>query len=316
MSPAEQFLDCFIDKSIKQKFVKIHRNTIKDILKISLPITMSAAVMSITNMIDLGLIMRRLVGAGYSEIEATAMYGNYTTYATPMFNLVISMLTPITIAFMPTLVRENGNKKSFNLILEQELLLTFLISVPLTIGICVYSREILNLLFIGEGLQIGSKLLTYLSLSLFFTAPLLVLNSSLEASGEIRAPLISMTVGSAFKLLVSYILISNPAFGIFGAPIGTLVSYIAALCVSLCIAYKRRKIIPPIAKTMALPAINSFISIIAIYTIYLKINMLDRKILFMLAIFATMVLYAILCLATGALFKIRDFRRQNAQIDN
>ncbi len=301
-----------------QESVRIQKNIIKDMLKISVPITVSAAVMSITNMIDLALIMRRLMEGGFSESEATALYGNYTTYATPMFNLAVSLLTPITIAFMPSLVKANKSKKSFDDILEQELSLIFWISVPLTVGMCTYSKEILGLLFNGEGIIIGSVLLTYLSISLFFIAPLLVLNSALEALGEIKAPMFSMIIGSVFKLLISYILISEPRFGILGAPIGTLVSYAVAFCVSLLIAYKRKNVVAPIMKTIALPAINSYLAIIAVYPIYLKaasVNV-NEKLSFLIAVFITIILYVLLGVSADFISEIRNFRRQTAQSEN
>ena len=302
-----------INKKAKQNRFLIDKSIIKDILKISIPITISAAVMSITNMIDLALIMRRLTEGGFSESEATALYGNYTTYATPMFNLIVSLLTPITIAFMPSLVKSSGNKKSFTSILEKELSLIFWLSVPLTFGMCVYSREVLDLLFNGEGIEMGSVLLTYLSVSLVFMSPLLVLNSALEAQGEIKAPMISMIIGSVFKLIISYILISNPNFGILGAPLGTIASYVIAFGVSLVIAYKRKGIVLPIIKTISLPIINSFIAVIAVYPVYLKGYNANSTLSFIVAVLFTMLIYILLSVSKDFVSNLKNLRMQNAQ---
>lgn len=293
----------------KQNNVVSDKDIIKDILKISFPITISAAIMSITNMIDLALIMRQLISAGYSESNAAALYGNYTTYATPMFNLVVSLLTPITIAFFPSLIKVRKNSLEFSKTLEKEFFLIFWISIPITLGMCVYRNEVLNLLFKGGGLEIGGSLLMYLSLSLFFVAPLLVLNSALESFGDTKAPMISMIIGSIFKIVVSYFMISNPKFGIFGAPIGTLVSYIVAFSASLFIAHKQRGISPPIIKTIALPAINSFLAVFAIYPIYLKLQ-IKSDIKFLISVIATVALYILLSFFTDAKSELLYFGRK------
>ena len=256
--------------------------------------------------------MRLLISAGYSESNATALYGNYTTYATPMFNLVVSLLTPITIAFLPSLIKVRKSSVEFSKTLEKEFFLIFWISIPITLGMCVYRNEVLSLLFRGDGLEIGGSLLMYLSLSLFFVAPLLVLNSALESFGETKTPMISMIIGSVFKVVVSYLMISNPKFGIYGAPIGTLVSYIVAFSVSLFIAHKQRGISPPIIKTLAFPAINSFLAIFAIYPIYLN-SQIKSDVKFLLSVIATVALYILLSFLTDAKNNLRDLGHKTAK---
>ena len=95
-----------IREKARQNNYKPERHSIlKRIFSISVPITLSAAVMSITNIIDLMLIMRRLTDLGYTEIDATALYGNYTTLAVPMFNLAVTVITPISVAYLPVFTR-------------------------------------------------------------------------------------------------------------------------------------------------------------------------------------------------------------------
>ncbi|MBQ8512971.1 MAG: oligosaccharide flippase family protein, partial [Clostridia bacterium] len=50
-------------------------------LKISLPVTISASVMSMTNMIDTAMIQRVLRLSGMTEEAAATLYGNYTSLA-------------------------------------------------------------------------------------------------------------------------------------------------------------------------------------------------------------------------------------------
>ena len=66
------------------------------LVKIALPVTLTASVSSLTSMLDLGIMMRRLQSSGLMNAErANAFYGNYTTLAVPMFNLPPVLIYPM-----------------------------------------------------------------------------------------------------------------------------------------------------------------------------------------------------------------------------
>jgi stage V sporulation protein B len=223
---------------IKIKRYKTGQNgIIRKIFRISLPITVSAAIMSLTNVIDLGLIMRSLEHIGYTEAESAAMYGNYTTLAVPMLNLALAIISPISIAYLPVFTKAITTN-DYELLEQSEtsaLKLASFIASPMLVGLIVYSREILSILFPSSSADVGAMLLCLLCPAIVFSSSLLIINNSLEAGGRVRAPLISMSLGCVVKILVSYFLIRNPAFGISGAPIGTVCSYATALLVSTII---------------------------------------------------------------------------------
>jgi len=238
-------------------------SVLKRIFSISLPITVSAAVMSIGSIVDLTVIMRRLIDAGYSQLEATSLYGNYTTYAVPMFNLVIALITPLSTAFLPVFVKarvcgelimqEESYKNSFTL--------SAIVSAPMILGMAVFSREILTVIFGEGGVSIGAPLLTMLMPGAFFMSVLLMVNTALEARGDVRTPVISMSVATVFKVIISSALLSHPDFGISGAPIGTAVSYAVALSISVLVSVKKHGMRPPVLSTHVLPYLNAFVSV-------------------------------------------------------
>lgn len=275
---------------------------IKRIIYISFPISAGAIIMSITNVIDLGIVMNRLKSLGYSSVAATSMYGNYTTLATPIFNTIISLFVPITIAFMPSLIKEKHDMDKFNSILEDELKISSFIFIPLSIGVCVYSEEILKLLFNVNGVFLGSKLLIYLMISVFFIIPLYIVNCAMEAKGDVKVTMISMLVGAVFKIISGSLLIGNKSFGIFGAPISTLAFYAAALITSVAICYKTTRIKLPLIKSMSVPLINSFISIYIFYALHLHLSTkINWIISFISAVILTILLYFALNLIEGNL---------------
>ncbi len=304
-------------QKIARQKINIDEKTqiISKIIKISLPIAIGAMIMSITNIIDLGIVMRRLIYIGHSSSSATSLYGNYTTFATPMFNMVVSLFTPLTVAFMPALISERTDKSKIYYVMQNELDISFFIFIPITVGLCTYSEEILLLLFDDSGVFLGSRLLIYMMLSIFFLIPLSILNCIMEALGQVKVPMISMLMGGIFKILSGYFLIGNMGFGIIGAPISTLIFYGVALITSQIIAYKRSGIVIPIIRSAFLPLVNSFISIYTVYPLYsyisIRINWIAA---FILSVALSIGLY-LLVNALEDLVKLKSYIKiHNAQI--
>jgi stage V sporulation protein B len=238
------------------------RAVMKKLYSISTPITLSAAVMSLTGLLDLFLIMKGLISSGASREVATALYGNYTTLAVPMFNLAVSLITPVSIAFLPSMTRAYiNNRKDFSLVCGLTFGITAALTAPLAFGMMMYPREILSLLFEDSGAAIGSRPLLILSIGLFFYSALTVVNTALESMGLVRAPVYSMLVGCAVKLIVSLVLIRIPKYGIMGAPIGTVASYGVSLAVALIYGSKKCKEKFPIISSYTLPSLLAFVAV-------------------------------------------------------
>ena len=221
-------------EKIRQKTKISAKWIIKEIFKISVPITISSAIMGISNIVDLGMIIKRLVAAGMSAERAISLYGNFTTLAVPMLNLVMALITPLSAAALPHLTKAHvlNNRIGFSDFTEKVLKICASLSLPLTFAFVFYSEQILVLLFDDVSAQTAAPLLTLLAPSVFFMSMLTVTNTVLESSLHTKAPLIAMSVGSVFKFLISYILIANPEIGICGAPIGTSIYYAISFLIS------------------------------------------------------------------------------------
>lgn len=295
------------NKNIEQNG-NVYKNSfvLRRIFSISLPITLGASVMSITSVCDLALIMRKLISLGYTASEATALYGNYTTLAVPMFNLAISIITPISVAFMPifTKARVLEDKRLISSSAKSSLELSALLSAPLMLGMMLYSREILTMLFGNVGIDEGAPLLCLLAPGIFFMSVLLITNSILEAHGYLKAPIISMLIGSTSKIIISYSLLSNADYGISGAPIGTVVSYAIALIISLVLLIKKCSITLPIIRAYIIPFINSTLSILATRGLYnYLLNTTNASSALLAVILSCAIIYAALTLISGFLGK-------------
>lgn len=236
---------------------------IKRIFRISIPITLSSAIMGISNIIDLGMIMKRLIDAGASSEDAIAIYGNFTTLAVPMLNLIMALVSPLSTSALPHLTEHNvlGNRNDFSDFCQKVINITALISIPISFAFLLFSKEILMLLFNDRSAEIAAPLLSLLAPSVAFLPMLTVCNTVLEASSHTKAPLVSMSIGAIFKIAVSYVLIGIPKIAIMGAPIGTDISYGISFIISAALMFKYSKVRYTVFLSLWKPFICSFLSV-------------------------------------------------------
>lgn len=196
------------------------------VLRIAFPITLCASLLGIGRIIDMTLIMRRLGHIGISTSVANEIYGSYTTLALPVFSLVPALVTPISESLIPRLsaAAETGESLEQSTAVEKALRLTALIGMPSSMGITLYSRQILDLIFPNqpEAVYIAAPLLSFLGASVIFSCLITTTNAILQAYQRVLLPIASMAVGAIVKAVSAYFLIGSAGIGELGAPISTL----------------------------------------------------------------------------------------------
>lgn len=206
------------------------------LIRLAIPITLSSTVLGVTRIADMALIMRRLQDIGYSAAGANVIYGSYTTLAVPIFNLLPSLITPLALAVVPrlsaALLRERG--EGAKEIVGVALRISVLFSMPASVAIAVYSKQMLGLLFAGEGeaIEIAAPLLAALGASVLFSCLITTTNAILQAYGRANVAMISMSIGAALKIGSAYLLIGTEGVGAYGAPLSTLVCNVAITAIN------------------------------------------------------------------------------------
>lgn len=213
---------------------------LKRIVLIALPVTVSASVMSLTNLIDMTLIQRLLQSfRGMSEAQATAVYGNYTSLCVPLFNLPPYLVYPISYSIAPLIKTAvaSGDKKRAQLVMESSLRVAVLIGIPCALGMSALAKPILH--FFGYrywSVVSAAPLLALLAPSTFFICVLSITNAILQANGFERKPVISMLVGAAVKIASNTVLIR--VIGMPGTPISTFLCYLTATALNIYFVVK------------------------------------------------------------------------------
>ena len=238
------------------------RETVSEVLKIAIPITLGSALSSVVSIIDLALIMNGLKSAGTDATLANVLYGNYTTLAVPMLSLVSTFVTPITTAMLPLLasdfMKKDGRVYSENL--TTALTLTAIISTPCAVFFAIFSRQALSVIFEESSAALGAPFLSLLAPAILLVGPLAVLNTSLEASGKPSVAFVSLSVGAIGKLILTAFLLWYTDLGILCAPIGTSVYYILSYLISHKCAQSGGEIEFSVTRALLAPTIASVTS--------------------------------------------------------
>ena len=249
--------------------VESRRVLLGQLLKIALPIALTASVSSLTSMLDLGIMMRRLQSSGLMNAEeANAFYGNYTTLAVPMFNLPPVLIYPISYSIVPLLssLFAAGNRGRAKQVIESALRFSAMLAIPCALGLSALAGPILRLLYSDESSATAAPMLSILAIAVFFVGMLAVTNAVLQACGKAHLPVVSMVAGGAVKLVSSYILIGE--IGTAGTPVSTVLCYVTAVVINMIFVIKYTGIMPSVVKTYVRPLFASALGIACACLVY------------------------------------------------
>lgn len=232
--------------------LRTRRNILKELIIIAIPITIGASVSSLTSLIDMATITRRLVtrpevlanydfmfregtkfaqqaleegwkGAELYTHQASTLYGMYTGKAMTIFNLPLTLVVALGMSVVPAISAALTRKNSQNArsMTESAIRIAILFAAPCALGLSSLSKEVLYLLFGDTNAQ---TVMSILSFAIIPVAIVSVTNAILQAYGKVYLPVINMIIGGLAKILVNFFCI--PYLGIDGAPLGTFVCYL------------------------------------------------------------------------------------------
>ena len=201
---------------------------VRDIFTIGVPIALGACILALLNSVDSKLCMNRLQSAAhFSYREAKILYGVYGKAQT-LFNLPAAFITPLTISIVPAisgaLAKRNHDEAAK--VSEDSMRISAVISIPMGVGLSVLAVPIMQVLYPGSHMA-GPGLLRIMGIASFFVCILLMENAILQASGKEKLTMVTLIIGGVIKIVINWFLVARRPINIYGAPIGTLVSYLA-----------------------------------------------------------------------------------------
>ena len=205
------------------------RELLVTLLKFAIPITLGSCFLHLLDLIDGGILMNQLQRtAGFSLAEAKDMEA-LLGHARKFFDLPGAFVIPISTSLLPVLsgAFASGDREEVDRISFISLRVTLLISIPASVGMCLFSDPICRLLLAGSPSAAAGTvpLLAMLSVAIAFNSMLYVTNAILQSLGRPTVPVINMAVGGIVKISLSFVLTGMPQVNVMGAAVSTVVSY-------------------------------------------------------------------------------------------
>lgn len=274
---------------------------LKRLVLIALPITISASVMSLTNLIDAAIVQRLLQYTGLTQVAATELYGNYTSLAVPMFNMPPVLIYPISYSIVPLLsaARKMGDTQRCKAVSESSMRISMIVGIPCGLGLAALAKPILSLFYKASSVELAAPLLCILGPSTAFICILSVTNALLQSAGYERKPLISMLAGAAVKLVTNFFLINT--IGMKGTPISTFLCYLTVTVLNLHFVHKYVGVMPKLSGLFGKPlAAGAVCAVCAYYVNAFLASHISSKIAVLAAIAVAVFVYgAVLFLIRG-----------------
>lgn len=272
----------------KESIVKV----IKNILQVSIPISLSAILSSISKNIDSTTVVRGLK-TFMDEGAAKIQYGILSGKVDTLTSLPLSFNIAFATALVPALsyARAKNDMSTANKRVSFSILVTILIGLPCTAGMFVFAEPILKLLFPAQ--SAGAFLLQISSLAIIFTVLAQTINGALQGIGKVMVPATAFTVGVIVKLIINITLVPIPQIGVNGAAIGTIACNIIACLIGFTVLKKNMDIQFKFSKYVIKPIVSTLIMSVCSYAIYIiLLKVISLRIAAIIAIGSAIVIYA------------------------
>ena len=269
------------------------KNIIMKILLVSAPITLSAIMSSLNKNIDSITVVRGLktfMDAASAKVQYGILSGKVDTLITLPLSFNIAFATALVPAVSASIAKNDINTASKRI--SFSMLVTMLIGLPCTVGMMLFSEQILGLLF--PNAASGSLLLEISAMTILFSVLVQTANGALQGLGRVVVPAVSSLIGLIVKLILNLILIKIPSIGVNGAAIASIANNIVAFVISFYILKKTIKLNLSFSKFIIKPIIATGIMGICSYALYLILQQnASIKISTIISIAVAVIIYAV-----------------------
>jgi len=242
------------------------------VMKVSIPITLSASFMAIMTVIDQKIVLGRLqelytvwhmeipvITEGLAKTAAEALarsqFGMYARGLT-VYNLPYALVVPVSVSIIPAIsaALAKGRGGEAGKIMQSSVKLVNLLAMPAGAGIAVLASPIMMALY-NDPRQLTSTMMAILGAASFFVCLQYITTAVLQATGNERVSMVTFFIGAVLKIVLVYVLAGNPDFGIVGSPIGTLACFIVISSLNIVFIILRVKDKPKFGSVFIKPAL-------------------------------------------------------------
>lgn len=277
---------------------------IKDILFVSIPMSLSSILSSINGNVDTVTVVRGLE-TFLSHDLAMKQYGILSGKVATLATLPLSFNIAFATALVPAIsaAKARNDEQTIKKRISFSILSAIIIALPCMVGLILFAQPILDLLF--PNVNEGAFILQMSALSILFIALEQTINGSLQGLGRIFVPAIALSIGVLVKIILNIVLVKIPALGAAGAAIATAVCHLIALVIGANVLRKCIKLDISFGRYIGKPIIATvFMGIVSYTTYFIIASIASQNFATILAIGIAIFLYVIL------IFLLKTFTKE------
>ena len=201
-------------------------------------------------------------------------YGLYSGVALVVCGISATAISALSVSILPKIAEKANRKKS----ITSAVVASLMISIPFTIGIFLYPKEIVSVLFprLAESGETAAYYLRLCSLIPVFQGLQLVTTASMYGKREEKGALIALATGGASKI-VTLIFGSIFSFGVETAIVSALIQYLLAAAINLVYIIREREFGFDVSKAFA---VSTYVLLVLIGTLAAKMYIKSLPALF------------------------------------
>jgi len=253
---------------VRESSADIYRELIVTIL----PVILSTVVYNITNVLDLGVFSNILQRQGYTEEQATTIWGIYSGQFRVLMNVPLALASSLSPSVVPSLTAamEKRDKADARRKVSSSIRFTMFLTIPCAAGMAALAEPIITMLFTNEtGTPLSVGIMQLGSLMIIFYALSTLSTGILQGLGRMRQPLIYCCIALVVHLIALYILLTTFRLNIYSVVIANII-FALIICVMNAVSIARfLNYRQEIYRTFVVPAVVSVIMAAAAYLVYM-----------------------------------------------
>ena len=273
--------------------------TIKQILSVSIPMSMSAILGTVNKNIDSMTVVRGLKSF-LTEEQAKIQYGILSGKVDTLVTLPMSLNMAFATALVPSISSSKaiGDIATVRKRVSFSMLVSILIGMPCMLAMIIFAKQILELLF--PNATAGAFIYQTSCLSIIFIVLEQIISGALHGLGKVFAPAIALSIGVGVKLILNLYLvpIDTNTFilgGTAGAAIATVICHAIAVTIEFKILNKNINLKLNKSKFIIKPILASMIMGIIAYVFYMiMLPTIGSKLATLLSLLICFIIYIIL----------------------
>ena len=247
-----------------------YRTLLHRLILISIPITISACIIPLSQFIDSAMMIKRMMTAGLTQAAAEDAYGAFTSAVIRLINIPTALALAISISLVPSVSSRfavqdtDGVHREINTGMRY----AFLIGFPCSVGMSLLSNRIVSFFYFNWSpyrIRLASELLTFSAMTVVLFTVVQATSSILQGIRKQKIPMYTMIAGVAVKIILNYILIGTPGIDIHGGPYASIACYSVVMVLNILYVCKYTKMKFQWMSWVIRPGIASAVMGIAVY---------------------------------------------------